>query len=47
MRRTEVPDDPYISCYERTGYPPWYRYITEEVEEDEEIDSEDDGESDE
>lgn len=21
----DIPDDPIISCIERTGYPPWYR----------------------
>lgn len=20
----DIPDDPIVSCIERTGYPPWY-----------------------
>lgn len=30
MAREEIPDDPYIRCYERTGYPPWHFYGKEE-----------------
>lgn len=21
----QIPDDPIVSCIERTGYPPWYQ----------------------
>ena len=39
-----LPDDPIISCMERTGYPPWYFYCEpeEEGEEDEEEDEDED-----
>ena len=33
----QIPDDPIISCIERTGFPPWY--CPEEEEEDEECES--------
>ncbi len=33
-----IPDDPIISCIERTGYPPWMQedYSDEEADDDEE-----------
>lgn len=36
----QFPDDPIISCMERTGYPPWFFYggYEEEGEEDEDED---------
>ena len=44
-----IPDDPIIRCIERTGYPPWFNYITEDEydeveEEDEEIEDEESSE---
>jgi hypothetical protein len=30
-----IPDDPIISCMERTGYPPWIDADFEEINEDE------------
>ena len=31
----QVPDDPIISCMERTGYPPWMQEDEYEDEEEE------------
>lgn len=36
-----IPDDPIISCMERTGYPPWFEYYDEPDPDEEE--EEDDG----
>lgn len=33
-----IPDDPIVSCIERTGYPPWFMVdstLEEEVDDDE------------
>lgn len=43
----QIPDDPIISCMERTGYPPWFIYpeygANDEVdEEDDQIEPEED-----
>ncbi len=32
----QIPDDPIISCMERTGWPPWMQDDYPEEEEDEE-----------
>lgn len=32
----QIPDDPIISCMERTGYPPWWDYFDDDDEEEEE-----------
>ena len=29
-----IPDDPIISCMERTGYPPWMQEDDEDEDED-------------
>ena len=41
--RYDIPDDPIISCIQRTGYPPWYfghgdDYYDEPDPDDEEAD---------
>lgn len=36
-----IPDDPIISCIERTGFPPWMQDGWEDDEEEEEGDAED------
>lgn len=36
-----IPDDPIISCIERTGYPPWMQDDWEDDEEEEEVDADD------
>lgn len=40
-----IPDDPIISCMERTGYPPWMQDDWED-EEEEETDADDEEEQD-
>lgn len=35
-----IPDDPIISCMERTGYPPWIDADFEEIDEGESPDEE-------
>lgn len=40
-----IPDDPIISCIERTGYPPWMQDDWEN-EEEEETDADDEEEQD-
>lgn len=40
-----IPDDPIISCIERTGYPPWMQGDWED-EEEEETDADDEEEQD-
>ena len=37
-----IPDDPVISCIERTGYPPWFFYKSDDEEDDEWEDEADD-----
>lgn len=32
-----IPDDPIISCMERTGYPPWIEADFEEIDEEEDL----------
>lgn len=39
-----IPDDPIISCMERTGYPPWIAYSDEYDQDDDEEDREADNE---
>ena len=36
----QVPDDPIISCMERTGYPPWMQEDDYDEDEDEEEEDE-------
>ena len=37
-----IPDDPIISCIERTGYPPWMQNEWEGEEDEEEDDETED-----
>lgn len=36
-----IPDDPIVSCMERTGYPPWWDYYDEENDTDDDEEDED------
>lgn len=36
-----IPDDPIISCMERTGYPPWFDAYDTALYDDDEYEEED------